>query len=65
MSSPLLRTFVEKVTEKSFDKGLLWGISAGVFVMHLYTQDKYRKLESKYYDVKHRLHLKQIEKAKH
>jgi hypothetical protein len=58
MSNPLLRIFVEKVTEKSFDKGLLWGISSGVFVTHLYTQDKYKKLERKYYDVKHRLHLK-------
>jgi hypothetical protein len=64
MSNPLLRTFVEKITEKSFEKGLFWGIGAGVFVTHLYKKDHYKKLETKYYDVKHRLHIAQLEKSK-
>jgi hypothetical protein len=55
--NPLIRSFVEKVTEKSFDKGLLWGVVTGVFVTRLYEKDRYQKLEKKYYDVKHRLHL--------
>jgi hypothetical protein len=58
--NPLLRKFVENVTEKSFHKGLFWGVLSGVMVTHFYTEDKYRKLESKYYDVKHRLHLQQL-----
>lgn len=61
LPNPLLRTFVEKATEKSFDKGLLWGVVAGVFTTHFYKEDRYRKLESKYYDVKHRLHRKSLE----
>jgi hypothetical protein len=64
MSSPLLRRFVEKVTEKSFDQGLLWGVSAGVFVTHFYKEDRYKKLESKYYNEKYRRHLYQIEHPK-
>lgn len=63
MSNPLLRTFVEKVTEKSFEKGLFWGIGAGVFVTHFYKEDRYRKLESNYYAVKRRLNILQIEKS--
>lgn len=49
MSSLLLRKFVEKVTEKSFDQGLLWGVTTGVFITHLYTHDRYKKLQAKYY----------------
>jgi len=45
--NPLIRPFVEKVTEKSFDKGLLWGIVTGVFVTHLYYKDHFIKLNSK------------------
>lgn len=55
MSNPLLRAFVEKATEKSFDKGLLWGAVSGIFVARLFEKDKYKKLESKYYDVSRRL----------
>jgi hypothetical protein len=64
MSNPLLRSFVEKVTEKSFDKGLFWGSSAGVFASHLYYKDKLKRMESKYYDVKHRLAIHQLEYPK-
>jgi hypothetical protein len=46
--NPLIRPFVEKVTEKSFDKGLLWGTILGVFVTHLYYKDHFIKLESTY-----------------
>lgn len=61
--NPLLRRFLEKVTEKSFDQGLLWGVGTGVFVTHFYQEDRYKKLESKYYDVKHRLHLAQLKRS--
>ena len=54
MSNPLIRTFVKKVTDKSFDQGFVWGIGTGVFVTHLYMQDKYKKLESKYSTIKHK-----------
>jgi hypothetical protein len=54
--SPLLRSFVKKITEKSFDKGLRWGIVSGVFVSHLYYTDKLNKLEDKYYAMKRNLH---------
>ncbi len=63
MSNPLLRRFVEKVTEKSFDQGLLWGVASGVFVTHFYKEDQYRKLLTKYYDTKLLLHLQGLEKS--
>lgn len=47
--NPLLRKFVEKTTEKSFDKGILWGAVSGMFVTRLFEKDKYKKLEAKYY----------------
>jgi len=43
--NPLLRRFVKKITEKSFDQGLFWGSCAGVFVTHLYYKDKFYKLQ--------------------
>jgi hypothetical protein len=46
--NPLLRRFVQQATEKSFDKGVLWGICTGVLVTHLFEEDKYRKLQTKY-----------------
>lgn len=55
MSNPLLRSFIEKTTEKSFDKGLLWGTVVGVFITHLYKEDQYRKLQSKHYKMKEEL----------
>ena len=61
--NPLLRKFVEQVTEKSFDKGLLWGVGTGVMVTRLYEKERYKNLESKYYDVKHRLHLSTLKKT--
>lgn len=64
MSNPLLRSFVEKVTEKSFDKGLLWGAVSGISVTRLFEKDKYKKLESKYYDVKQRLHTAQLKRSR-
>jgi hypothetical protein len=51
--NPLLRRFVQRATENSFDKGILWGICTGVLVTHFYKEDKYRKLESKYFKLKH------------
>lgn len=63
MSNPLLRRFVEKATEKSFDQGLLWGIATGVFVTHFYKEDQYRKLLTKYYDTKLLLRLQELEKS--
>jgi hypothetical protein len=63
--NPLLRRFVEIATEKSFDKGLFWGVFTGVMVTHFYKEDKYKKLESKYYGVKHRLHLQQLTEHSH
>jgi hypothetical protein len=62
--NPLLRRFIEKITEKSFDQGLFWGCCTGVFATHFYKEDRYRKLESKYYDIKHRFHLMQLERVK-
>ena len=63
MSNPLLRRFVEKVTEKSFDQGLFWGVASGVFVTHFYKEDQYRKLLTKYYDTKLLLRLQELEKS--
>jgi hypothetical protein len=63
MSNPLLRRFVEKVTEKSFDQGLLWGVATGVFVTHFYKEDQYRKLLTKYCDTKFLLRLYELEKS--
>jgi hypothetical protein len=40
----LLRRLMVKATENAFDNGLGWGIGAGVFVTHLYYQDKMRSL---------------------
>ena len=50
--NPLLRTFIEKVAEKSFDKGLFWGIFVGVMVTHFYKEDHYKKLQGNYYRLK-------------
>jgi len=50
--NPLLRTFVQQATEKSFDKGVFWGICTGVFVTHFYKEDKYKSLESKYFGLR-------------
>jgi hypothetical protein len=52
-SSLLTRSFVEKATEKSFDKGLFWGVFAGTMVTHFYKEDQYKKLQVKYYSLKH------------
>jgi hypothetical protein len=51
--NPLLRTFIQQATEKSFDRGFFWGICTGVFVTHFYKEDQYRKLQSKYFKLKH------------
>jgi hypothetical protein len=51
-SNPLLRKFVERATEKSFDKGLLWGSCLGAFVTHFYKEDQYKKLQKRYYALK-------------
>ncbi len=63
--NPLLRSFVEKATEKSFDKGLLWGVFAGVMVTHFYKEDQYKKLQSKYYGLKERFLHYQLTQQKH
>ncbi len=52
ISNPLLRKFVERATEKSFDKGLLWGTCAGCLLTHFYKEDKYKKLQVRYYSLK-------------
>lgn len=44
--SSLLRRLVESSTEKAFDRGMFWGVSAGVFVTHLYYQDKMKQRRS-------------------
>jgi len=62
--NPLLRAFVEKTTEKAFDKGLLWGTATGVFVTHFYKEDHYMKLQRKYYDLKYKLHCAEFESIK-
>lgn len=60
MSNPLIRNFVEKATEKSFDRGLFWGVVTGVFTTHFYKEDQYRKLQTKYYTLKEKLLTEQI-----
>lgn len=65
LPNPLLRTFVEKATEKSFDKGLLWGIFAGAMVTHFYKEDQYKKLQTKYYTLKETFLNYQITEQKH
>ncbi len=62
MRNPLLRRFIEKTTEKAFNKGLLWGSLAGVFVTHLFKDDQYKKLQHKYYDLKYKSYLVEFEK---
>jgi hypothetical protein len=52
MIHPLIRSFIEKATQKSFDKGLLWGIGLGTFVTHFYKEDQYMKLQKEYYSLK-------------
>jgi hypothetical protein len=64
VSNPLLRSFVEKVTEKSFDKGLFWGIFTGTMVTHFYKEDQYKKLQVKYYCLKQQfIHSQFIEQT--
>lgn len=60
--NPLIRHFLERTTEKAFDKGLLWGTMTGVFVTHFYKEDQYKKLETKYYDLKYKSYLEVLEK---
>ncbi len=52
----MVRTFIKKATEKSFEKGLLWGIFAGylsgcvtIYAFHSY---EYTELQRKYYSLK-------------
>jgi hypothetical protein len=42
----LLRRLVESSTEKAFDRGIFWGIGGGVFLTHLYYQDRMKKQRS-------------------
>ena len=65
LPNPLLRNFVEKATEKSFDKGLFWGIIAGTMVTHFYKEDQYKKLQTKYYGLKETFINHQFTQQKH